>query len=63
MTRDLSIKEVADRIGISPDYVRRHLVLFPGAYYIGNRIRIPIEGLDKFRRARQREASARAKHK
>jgi excisionase family DNA binding protein len=51
---DLSPREVAVRLGLS-DYTVREYVRageFPGAWAVGNRIRIPARALDFFRERR-----------
>lgn len=55
MTRDLSIKEVAHRLALSVDYVRRNIDAFRDAYQVGTRWRIPEDSVDRFRADRQRE--------
>lgn len=55
MPRDLTRKEVASQIGMSEEFVRRHMHFFPRAYRVGKRWRIPESDVERYREDRRQE--------
>ena len=44
----LRVRRAAQRLDVSPSWIRKHLPEFPNAFLVGSEMRIPVSDLRKF---------------